>query len=247
MSYFTLFYLENPFKSNLTLPFSFIFQRATSPKVCELEKGVLSPDAFSNMCWKTITFHSAVVIYEMNVPFSTVWTPKRTPWWGCHDLLCSVPGGDPAFTGVHTKHSGETCITTFQHWDWPSILSATKGCQALFKVTGAQVGVMKSRSCWQWSHGECLENGLWPWKFTPPPKETVTTQISIVTASSGNLIWNIPCLTEENNCKHDGASIIMSMSYNRTTGTQPICSLVDHVSVRCVCCGVLEMKEPHHT
>lgn len=183
------------------------------------------------MCWKTVTFHSAVVIYEMNAPFSTAWAQKHKTLWGCHDLLCSVPGSDPSFTGVHTKHSQEICLTAFQHWDWPSILSATKGCQALFKVTG----VMKSGSCWQWSHGNCLENGLLPWKFTPPPKETVTTQISSVTSSSGNLMWNTPCLTEENNCKHDGASIIIPMSYSRTTCTQPICSLVDHVSARCVC------------
>lgn len=95
---------------------------------------------------------------------------------------------------------------------------------------GHEIKVMLTVKSWK-----LLREWLLPWKFTPPPKETVTTQISIVTSSSGNLMWNIPCLTEENNCKHDGASIIMSISYNRTTCAQPICSLVDHVSAKCVC------------
>ena len=41
------------------------------------------------MCWKTVTFHSAVVIYEMNVPFSTEWAQKHKTLQGCHDLLCT--------------------------------------------------------------------------------------------------------------------------------------------------------------
>lgn len=95
---------------------------------------------------------------------------------------------------------------------------------------GHEIKVMLTVKSWK-----LLREWLLPWKFTPPPKETVTAQISIVTSSSGNLMWNIPCLTEENNCKHDRASIIMSISYNRTTCAQPICSLVDHVSAKCVC------------
>lgn len=78
----------------------------------------------------------------------------------------------PSRSGVHTKHLGETWLTVFQHWEWPSTLSVIKRCQPPFKVTGVQDGVVILRSCWHESMRR-LEIVL-QWECMPPPEQTAS-------------------------------------------------------------------------